>query len=401
MGKKLPKLALHLRAMTVFRSLLDDPVLRALTRCLENAGSSADRFVPLYGEFLSRLYAAGYVSLTDYTRDLVFDSDNPYIRAMCADRTPDKLLLDGAMLDLETLSAVASLDPDRLLAETNVNMQMAKYEVRKINLTNEYAERAKQVGQYGYGIFTRCPMLRLNSAGQVLPVGNPDPVRLSDLVDYEREKAVILGNTQALLEGKPAANMLLTGDAGTGKSSTVKAVANELWQQGLRILEVRKEQLHLLPEVLAQLRENPLKFILFIDDLSFETNDDNFSALKAMLEGSVTAKSRNVAIYATSNRRHLVKERFADREGDEIHRRDAMQETVSLSERFGLQVTFQRPDKATYLNIVRRLAEDAGLQLEDQDLCAQAERFALARSSRSARAARQFIDELLSRQKNP
>lgn len=398
MGKKLPKLALHLRAMTVFRPLLDDPVLRALTRCLENAGSGAERFVPLYGEFLSRLYKAGYVSLSEYTRDLVFDSDNPYIRAMCSGRTPDKLLLDGAMLDLETLSAVAALDADRLLSEANVNMQMAKYEVRKINLTNEYAERAKKVSQYGYGIFARCPMFCLSPEGKITPVRSPDTIRLSDLVDYEREKELILGNTRALLEGKPAANMLLTGDAGTGKSSTVKAVVNELWQEGLRILEVRKEQLHLLPGVLDQLNRNPLKFIIFIDDLSFQKDDDDFSALKAMLEGSVSAKSRNVVIYATSNRRHLVKEKFSDREGDEIHRQDAMQEIVSLSERFGLRVTFSRPDKATYLNIVRRLAAESGLKLPEEELCAGAERFALSRSSRSARAARQYIDGLLARE---
>ena len=132
--------------------------------------------------------------------------------------------------------------------------------------------------------------------------------------------------------------------------------------------------------------------------MSFQKDDDDFSALKAMLEGSVSAKSRNVVIYATSNRRHLVKEKFSDREGDEIHRRDAMQEIVSLSERFGLRVTFSRPDKATYLNIVRRLAAESGLKLPEEELCAGAERFALSRSSRSARAARQYIDGLLARE---
>ena len=156
-----------------------------------------------------------------------------------------------------------------------------------------------------------------------------------------------------------------------------------------------KEKLHLMTGVFEDLKENPLKFILFIDDLSFQRDDDDFSALKAMLEGSVSAKSRNVAIYATSNRRHLVKETFSDREGDEVHRQDAMQEIVSLSERFGLRVTFLRPDKATYLNIVRRLAAEGGAGLPDEELCLLAERFALSRSSRSARAARQFVDGLL------
>lgn len=395
MAKKLSKLALKLRSMTVFRDLLDDPVISALVRCLEHTGSGPERFVPSYGEFVSRLYKAGYVSLAEYIRDRVYDSDNVYIRLMGAGRLPDKLLLDSTALDLDTLSCTALLDSGRILDEANCNISLAKFEGKKLNLTNEYAERAKQIAQYGYGVYARHRMFHWEN-GRVIPVRSPDPIRLSELIDYQREKEAILDNTQALLDGKPAANMLLTGDAGTGKSSTVKAVVNELWQQGLRILEVRKEQLHEIPGILDELNENPLKFILFIDDLSFQKNDDNFSALKAMLEGSVSAKSHNVAIYATSNRRHLVKETTADREGEEIHRQDAMQEAASLSERFGLRVTFQRPSKETYLNIVRQLAKSGGLTLPDEDLCAGAERFALNRSARSARAARQYVDSLLS-----
>jgi predicted AAA+ superfamily ATPase len=229
-------------------------------------------------------------------------------------------------------------------------------------------------------------------------VRNPDQTRLASLVDYEREKKIIVDNTLALLEGKPAANILLTGDAGTGKSSTVKAVVNELHDRGLRILEVRKEQLHEIPGVLDELNSNPLKFILFIDDLSFQKDDDNFSALKAILEGSVSAKSRNVVIYATSNRRHLVKETFSDRDGDDIHRNDTMQEIISLSERFGIQITFQKPNKQTYLDIVRHLADERGVQYDPAQLEIEAERFALGRGGRSARAASQFVDSLIAAQ---
>ena len=171
-------------------------------------------------------------------------------------------------------------------------------------------------------------------------------------------------------------------------------MVNELYQEGLRIIEVRKDQLRALPDLLDQLSENPLKFILFIDDLSFQKGDDNYSALKAVLEGSVSAKSRNVVIYATSNRRHLVKETFSGREGDDIHRSDTMQELISLSDRFGLQVTFQKPDKAAYLRIVRHLADDAGVTMERSRLEELAERFALGRGGRSCRAARQFVEGL-------
>ena len=238
-------------------------------------------------------------------------------------------------------------------------------------------------------------MFYIGEDGQITPVQNPDETKLSDLIDYKREQNVIMDNTKALLAGKPAANILLTGDAGTGKSSTVKAVVNELYDNGLRIIEVRKEQLHGIPKILDELTKNPLKFILFIDDLSFTKDDDNFSALKAILEGSVSAKSSNVVIYATSNRRHLVKENFSDREGDDVHFNDTMQELLSLSERFGIQLTFSRPDKATYLDIVHNLADKQGITYDTEKLDTSAEKFALKRGTRSARAAKQFIDGIV------
>ena len=208
---------------------------------------------------------------------------------------------------------------------------------------------------------------------------------------------MIIENTLALLEGKPAANILLTGDAGTGKSSTIKAVANELYGKGLRILEVRKEQLYALPEILDQLSENPLKFIIFVDDLSFREDDDNFGALKAILEGSVSARSGNVVIYATSNRRHLVKETFSGREGDDVHRNDTMQEILSLSARFGIHLSFYKPNKETYLHIVTHLAEENGIVMPKDEMYVLAERFALEKGGRSARAAKQFVDSLITK----
>lgn len=240
-------------------------------------------------------------------------------------------------------------------------------------------------------------MFYVDDNGSIVPVLHPDKTELSHLIDYERERQIVIDNTRALLAGKPAANILLTGDAGTGKSSTVKAVANALWSEGLRIIEMRKDQLRVIPKVLDELSANPLKFVLFIDDLSFLKDDDNFNALKAVLEGSVTAKSANVVIYATSNRRHIIKETFSDREGDDIHRNDTMQELVSLSERFGIHVTFSKPNKQTFLNIIHHLAEENGVDMPTDELDMLAERFALERGGRSARLAKQFIDGLLAR----
>lgn len=399
----LSQLSLRLRALAIFRSLRDDPVLRAIDDGLEKLPSSTDgEAISACAAIAAALYRAGACNLTAYVRDLMYDDENPYVRCVAAGKTPPAPLMKSVEQELQTLQAVAALTPEQLQSarewktgtpdflpgwETDVTAAEA--------LCEGYYERMRQIGKYGYGMYARYVMFRLDGTGEIVPVHSPDPVQLGDLVGYAREKQVILDNTRALLAGKPAANMLLTGDAGTGKSSTVKATVNALAGEGLRILELRKEQLRFLPKVMGALRSNPLRFILFIDDLSFAKDDDNFSALKAMLEGSVSAKSRNVVIYATSNRRHLVKERFSDRDGDDVHRNDTMQEIVSLSERFGIRLTFARPDKATYLEIVRRLAEAEGLSFEEETLFAAAERFALSRASRSPRAARQFVDGLL------
>lgn len=252
-----------------------------------------------------------------------------------------------------------------------------------------------EIPRYGYGIYARHHAFLLKE-GKLEPVLHPDEIRLDALSGYERERAQVIRNTAALLQSKPAANILLYGDAGTGKSATVKAVANAFHSEGLRLIELKKNQLHHIPTLMDSLSRNPLKFILFIDDLSFSRDDDNFSALKAVLEGSVSAKTRNLAIYATSNRRHLVKECFSDRQGDELHASDTLQELVSLSDRFGLTVTFTRPAKQEYLRIAAALALQQGLKLPAVELSARADQFALHRGGYSPRTAKQFVESLLS-----
>ncbi|MBP5459346.1 MAG: DUF815 domain-containing protein, partial [Clostridia bacterium] len=185
--------------------------------------------------------------------------------------------------------------------------------------------------------------------------------------------------------------------AGTGKSSSVKAVTNELASEGLRLLELKKSQLHDIPKVMEHLRENPLKFIIFVDDLSFQKDDDNFATLKAILEGSASVKADNTVIYATSNRRHLIRESFTDREGDDIHRNDTIQETMSLSSRFGLTILFNKPAKAEYLEIVHALAEKKGLEMDAVELEKQAQAFAIRKGGATPRAAEQFTDSLLTK----
>ncbi len=398
-SSELFSLNIQLHSLAIFRNLLSDPVLSALSAYLDSLDAdSTPGSVAKYAEFVSRLYAAGSATLAQYIQRIVGDNENPYIRMIGRGQEPVEELVDSVRHELEIMQAVADLTPKKLRLGLNWDGYLPAFKAETVDIAGSYRKRCENIGKFGYGIYARHHMFYLGSDGAIVPVYNPDKTRLASLIDYKREQQIILDNTLALLDGKPAANILLTGDAGTGKSSTVKAVVNELSYKGLRILEVRKEQLHCIPAILDELNSNPLKFILFIDDLSFQKDDDNFSALKAILEGSVSAKSRNVVIYATSNRRHLVKESFSSREGDDVHRNDTMQEIISLSERFGIQVTFQKPNKETYLGIVHHLALEKGVRMELSQLDMLAERFALGRGGRSARAATQFIDGLLAKQ---
>jgi predicted AAA+ superfamily ATPase len=258
-----------------------------------------------------------------------------------------------------------------------------------------FRKRLKDISKYGYGIFSSQGMFRLSEKDEIEPILSADSICLEQFVGYEEERGKVFANTRAFVDGRPAANVLLCGDAGTGKSSTVKAVANAFFNEGIRLIELRKDQLSRLPLVMGKISGNPLKFIIFIDDLSFNKSDDNFSMLKAALEGSASAKAENAVIYATSNRRHIIKESFSDRDGDDVHRNDTLQESLSLSERFGLTVLFSKPDKKLYLRIVKELAKKHEISISEQELEVQAEAFALRKGNRSARCAEQFIDSLL------
>lgn len=395
---KLNELHIRLNSLAIFRALLRDPVVSALLDYLNSREKATSEAVSKYAAFVSALYGTEKRTLAGYIQHIVNNDENAYIRMIGRGAQPWPEMETQVEQELQILQAVADLTPEALREGLNWDGYLPVFATKQLNLVDSYHERCANIHQFGYGIYAKHIMFYIGEGNRIVPVINPDQTRLSSLIDYKREQQIILDNTVALLEGKPAANILLTGDAGTGKSSTVKAVVNELHDRGLRILEVRKEQLHAIPAILDELNTNPLKFILFIDDLSFQKDDDNFSALKAILEGSVSAKSRNVVIYATSNRRHLVKESFSGRGGDDVHRNDTMQEIISLSERFGIQVTFQKPNKETYLGIVRHLAQEKGITMDAGELDMLAERYALGRGGRSARAATQFIDGLLAKQ---
>ncbi len=395
-NEKLYTLLLEINSLCIFRSLLSDSVISRLVKYLDCVETDdTKKKIAEYSDFVSALYDNNRISLARHIHSAVCNCENAYVKILGSGKSGSPTMKKCVDAELEVLQKIADLTPAELQNAIDWSGFLPVFKVEKVDIASDYAKRTKNVGKYGYGMYAKNYAFRIDADNRIVPVLNPDKTSLSELIGYEREKKIIIDNTKALLEGRAAANILLTGDAGTGKSSTVKAVANGLCKEGLRIIEVRKEQLREIPAILDELSENPLKFILFVDDLSFQSNDDSFNALKAILEGSVSAKSQNVVIYATSNRRHLVKEKFSDREGDDVHFSNTVQEIVSLSDRFGIHITFNKPDKETYLNIVHSLADKQGLKYDTDILNLEAERFALEKGSRSARAAKQFVESLI------
>jgi uncharacterized protein len=248
---------------------------------------------------------------------------------------------------------------------------------------------------WGTGLFAEYQALQWHS-GKLTGVAYPDRVHLQNLVGCEPQRDQLVKNTEALLSGYPALHVLLYGSRGSGKSSLVKSLLTAYGERGLRLVEVTKSELIHLPMIVDQLRQVPQKFILFVDDLSFEEDEDTYKALKVVLEGNLTARPQNVVVYATSNRRHLIREFFGDRPqpgaDDEVHGWDTVQEKLSLSDRFGLTLTFIPADQKLYLRMVHHFAQQAGLSLQPEDLEFQALQWALQHNGRSGRTARQFVD---------
>lgn len=228
--------------------------------------------------------------------------------------------------------------------------------------------------------------------GRLREIVDADPIKLSDLVGYEIQKKEIISNTISFLKGLPANNLLLYGARGTGKSSTVKAILNEYSNKGLRIIEVDKEQLSDFTRIIRILKKKKQKFIIFVDDLVFAENEASYSALKTILEGRIENRPSNILIYATTNRRHLVKENFSDR--DDIHGRDTQEEQLSLADRFGITISFFTPDQKSYLEIVQGIVDTRGLKVDREYLNSEALKWEKWHNGRSPRSAKQFVDWL-------
>ena len=266
-------------------------------------------------------------------------------------------------------------------------------EEMKETLTQFY----KDYGVGKFGLHKAFRIVHDENGVQIEPIRKIAHVKLDDLVGYETPKKKLIDNTEAFVNGKKANNCLLFGDAGTGKSSSIKAIANEYYDRGLRIIEVYKHQFQDLHEVITQIKNRNYKFIIYMDDLSFEEFEIEYKYLKAVIEGGLEKKPQNVLIYATSNRRHLIRENFRDKEerDEDMHINDTVQEKLSLVSRFGVTIYFGSPDKKQFQQIVWELAQRNGIQMPEQELFLKANQWELSHGGLSGRTAQQFIDYLL------
>lgn len=382
------ELRMRLCGIVIFEDVMHTPVMLSLTEYLTHR-SADDLYgaISAYAELVRGL-CREKVTLSEYIYRCVIASDNIFIRRYfdggdsAAEPLYDQLCYE--LLFLAKLPEMLSATLDAIDA-----VPFPEVSGERIDLLEEYRKFLTCAAQRGVGLFARSAMFVCDADGNIIPVDEQAPVALSSLVGYERERGKIIKNTEALLHGMPACDILLYGDAGTGKSTTVKAVASELACDGLRLIEVPKDNLSQIPKILRRISAEPLKFIIFIDDLSFSSDDMGFCTLKTVLEGGAGVSRNNSVIYVTSNHRHLVKETKGDRTGEEINIRDNLQGMMGLSARFGLTVTFLAPDRALYLDIVRSLLEESGIPFTDAEAAA-AEAYALRKNGRTPRLARQF-----------
>ncbi len=397
--KKSAQLRYYIESLCVY-NVKEDEVIKSLLELLKNVDN--EKVLELQSDFFQKV--TRHKSLTDYISRLILTDDNAFTKAAAGGKTDllPSSVINGVKSDLRKLEEISAITPDDILnsvANEDLKQILATLPAWETGvpaspLKSKWAQQIDDLIQYhrlnGYGMYSKHIAFTWRD-GMLYPLASTDLIRLSDLKNYELQRQKVIDNTESFVNGFPSNNVLLYGDRGTGKSSTVHAVLNEYADKGLRMIEISKSDIPDLTVIRELLAESPMKFIIFIDDLCFDSHDDSFGALKAALEGSLSGRKSNTLIYATSNRRHLIKESFSDREND-INKNDIMQEQLSLSDRFGLSITFINPDKKDYLDIVEKIAADRKLNADKDKLFLVAEQWASRKGGRSPRCAKQFID---------
>ena len=399
----------NLGAIAVFKNIFNDNIISKFLLFLDsiNQNPEISETVENYADFISELYESEFMGdWSSYIRNFVLTDEN-VVSINCAKNNTDKIpdyIMGAFEYELRILSDVASVSFEDVREILNIKYpsnsalinSLPVFDSYKLLFTKDQIQSSYK--QEGYGVISKYYTFKFDGNLNVVPVKNPDNVKFSDLKLYEYQKEILKTNTISFIKGNPSNNILLYGDRGCGKSSSIKALVNEYHHMGLKVIQAYKNNLDKLEKLEEYLSGFPSKFIIFIDDLVFDENDPEFASAKAILEGSLSKHPDNVLIYATTNRRHLVKETFSSREGNEVHLNDTMDEAASLSDRFGITITFSSPDKNKYLEIVKQLKDEMNIKADEETLFKGAEAFAILKGTRCPRVARHFLYDFASKQ---
>lgn len=389
----------QLRGLSAFRSLLDTPLLKDALQLLDAAARrDGEGALAAYDQMFYRLKAEGYSGLGTWLWDTLRYTETPYGDLAGSGRS-DPELEGAALRDAETLLQLARLGAEDIrvalkpiLTEEYVSV-LDNLPAWETGAPFTFEELAAFYQENGAGLYAKYRAF-LWEEGRLVPVADPDCPHPVELLGYDQQRKQVLDNTRLLVEGKPSNNVLLFGDGGTGKSATVKSMLYLPGMENLRLIEIQKENLVGMPRLIRSLAGRRQSFILFIDDLAFDQDDKTYSSLKTILEGGLEKRPLNVAIYATSNRRHLVRQTFSDRAGDEVDAFETISEKTALAERFGLRIPYMTMSKSEYLALIDHLAGLYHVEMNREVLHAKAMEWEIRHAGRTPRVARQFIASL-------
>ena len=388
-----------LKGVSAYRALTNTTVFYDLMSLLDGLyRRDGEAALDAYCALFDALRREGFPGMGPWFWDKLRYEESPY--ALRAERGgADPALENAARRDVETFLVLAETDCDKFIDAMRELLPKEYAPVLgglprwRAAAPFDFDSLTQFYRDHGAGLYARYRAF-LWEDGQLIPVADPDCPKPQDLLGYEHQRGQVEQNTRLMLTGRPANNVLLFGDGGTGKSATVKSMLYLPGMEDLRLIEIQKENLTGLPSLIRSLARRRQKFILFIDDLAFDQDDKTYSSMKTILEGSLEKRPDNVVIYATSNRRHLVRQTFSDRAGDEVDTFETISEKTALAERFGLRIPYLTMNKAGYLALVDHLADQAGIQMSREQLHTQAMAWEIRHSGRTPRVARQFIASL-------
>lgn len=389
----------QLRGLSAFRSLLDTLMLKDALQLLDAAARrDGEGALAAYDQMFYRLKAEGYSGLGTWLWDTLRYTETPYGDLAGSGRS-DPELERAARRDVDALLQLARLGAEDIrvalkpiLTEEYVSV-LDNLPAWETGAPFTFEELAAFYQENGAGLYAKYRAF-LWEEGRLVPVADPDCPHPVELLGYDQQRKQVLDNTRLLVEGKPSNNVLLFGDGGTGKSATVKSMLYLPGMENLRLIEIQKENLVGMPRLIRSLAGRRQSFILFIDDLAFDQDDKTYSSLKTILEGGLEKRPLNVAIYATSNRRHLVRQTFSDRAGDEVDAFETISEKTALAERFGLRIPYMTMSKSEYLALIDHLAGLYHVEMNREVLHAKAMEWEIRHAGRTPRVARQFIASL-------